>query len=112
MIDDRLYFSDILECIERIKVYTQEGREAFMASMLVQDGVIRNLEVIGEATKRISDQVRQSYPDVPWKQMAGMRDVLIHDYLRINLKRVWQTVEQDLPILKTTLITLVQELEP
>ena len=112
MIDDRLYFSDILECIERIKVYTQEGREAFMASMLVQDGIIRNLEVIGEATKRISDQVRQSYPDVPWKQMAGMRDVLIHDYLRINLKRVWQTVEQDLPILKTTLITLVQELEP
>ncbi len=50
-----------------------------MASMLVQDGVIRNLEVIGEATKRLSDQVRQSYPDVPWKQMAGMRDVLIHD---------------------------------
>ncbi len=83
-----------------------------MASMLVQDGVIRNLEVIGEATKRLSGQVRQSYPDVPWKQMAGMRDVLIHDYLRINLKRVWQTVEQDIPILKTTLITLVQELEP
>ncbi len=112
MTDDRLYLSNILECIERIEAYTQEGRETFMGSTLVQDGVIRNLEVIGEATKRLSEQVRQSYPDIPWKQMAGMRDVLIHDYLRINLNRVWQTVEQDLPVLKATLTALVQELEP
>lgn len=112
MTDDRLYLSNILECIERIEAYTQEGREAFMGSMLIQDGVIRNLEVIGEATKRLSEQVRQLYPDIPWKQMAGMRDVLIHDYLRVSLNRVWQTVEQDLPVLKTALTALVQESEP
>ncbi len=112
MTDDRLYLSNILECIERIEAYTQEDRETFMGLTLVQDGVIRNLEVIGEATKRLSEQVRQSYSDIPWKQMAGMRDVLIHDYLRINLNRVWQTVEQDLPVLKAALTAPVQKLEP
>jgi uncharacterized protein with HEPN domain len=71
-----------------------------MASTLIQDGVIRNLEVIGEATKKLSDPIKQAAPTVPWKQIAGMRDVLIHDYLKVNLNRVWQTIEHDLPTLK------------
>lgn len=106
---DRLYLSNILECIERIEIYSGEGREAFMLSTLIQDGAIHNLEVIGEATKRLSVKLRQANTVVPWKQIAGMRDVLIHDYLGINLHRVWQTIEQDLPVLKSTIVILLQE---
>jgi uncharacterized protein with HEPN domain len=78
-----------------------------MASKLVQDGVIRNLEVIGEATKNLSDDLRSANPEIPWRQIAGMRDVLIHDYLRVNLGRVWQTVVSDLPPLRIVINTLL-----
>lgn len=108
MKDDQLYLTNILECIERIENYTQAGQAAFQDSTLLQDAVIRNLEIIGEATKRLSPELCQASPNIPWKQMAGMRDVLIHDYLKINLNRVWQTIEQDLPTLKTTVMALLQ----
>ena len=62
---------------------------------------IRNLEVIGEATKNLSEDLRDANPAIPWRQIAGMRDVLIHDYLKVNLNRVWRTVEIDLPPLDT-----------
>ena len=93
---DTLYLESMRECLERIDDYTEGGEEDFMASKLVQDGVIRNLEVIGEATKNLSDDLRSANPEIPWRQIAGMRDVLIHDYLRVNLGRVWQTVVHDL----------------
>ena len=93
---DTLYLESMRECLERIDEYTVGGEEDFMASKLVQDGVIRNLEVIGEATKNLSDDLRSANPEIPWRQIAGMRDVLIHDYLRVNLGRVWQTVVHDL----------------
>jgi uncharacterized protein with HEPN domain len=95
------------ECLERIDEYTEGGEEVFMASKLVQDGVIRNLEVIGEATKNLSDDLRSANPEIPWRQIAGMRDVLIHDYLRVNLGRVWQTVVSDLPPLRIVINTLL-----
>ena len=87
---------------KRIADYTTSGEQEFMASRLIQDGVVRNLEVIGEATKNLSSELRQANPAIPWRQIAGMRDVLIHDYLKVNLSRVWLTISTDLPDLRTT----------
>ena len=104
---DTLYLESMRECLERIDDYTEGGEEVFMTSKLVQDGVIRNLEVIGEATKNLSDDLRSANPEIPWRQIAGMRDVLIHDYLRVNLRRIWQTVVSDLPPLRIVINTLL-----
>jgi uncharacterized protein with HEPN domain len=78
-----------------------------MNSRLIQDGVIRNLELIGEATKNLSADLRAANPEIPWRQIAGMRDVLIHDYLKVNLARVWNTVDTDLPELRATVLRLL-----
>lgn len=111
MKDDRLYLSNIKECIERIESYTINGKEAFLQTIIIQDAVIRNFEIIGEATKRLSKELRANYPDVPWQQVAGFRDILIHDYLKVNLNRVWGVIEQNLPELKMTVEIILQDLE-
>ncbi|MBI3961810.1 MAG: DUF86 domain-containing protein [Deinococcus sp.] len=110
MKDDQLYLLHIAQCIQRIESYTQDGRAAFMASSLTQDAVIRNLEIIGEATKRISQDLKQAYPDVPWRRVAGLRDVLIHNYIRVDLDEVWNVMEADLPGLKSKIEAILQEL--
>ncbi len=97
MRDDRLYLSNIKECIERIESYTHDGREVFLQTTIIQDAVMRNFEIIGEATKRLSPELRVAYPDVPWQQVAGFRDVLIHDYFKVNLNRIWRFIEHNLP---------------
>jgi uncharacterized protein with HEPN domain len=108
MKDARLYLSNIQECIERIEEYTKGGKEEFMQTKMIQDAVIRNFEIIGEATKRLSPELRSKYSDVPWQQMAGLRDVLIHDYLKVNLNLVWQIIEQNLSDLKTQVTAILQ----
>lgn len=75
---------------------------------MIQDAVIRNFEIIGEATKCLSPELKAAYPDIPWKQIAGLRDILIHDYLKINLNRVWGVIEQDLSQLKQTVEEMLQ----
>jgi len=99
---DRTYLEHILDCINQINIYTKGRRETFMSDRLIQDGVIRNLEIIGEATKQLSDDFCKSHPHIPWSDMARFRDVLIHHYLGVDLKRVWNVVEFHLPVLKTT----------
>ena len=111
MKDDRVYLDNIVECMRRIGEYTQEGQEAFMQSTVIQDAVIRNFEVVGEATKQISPELRDQYPDVPWRQMAGFRDVLIHDYMRLNLNFIWKTVEEDLPDLRPQIEAILRHLD-
>ncbi len=111
MKDNRLYLTNIKECIQRIESYTHEGREVFMETPMIQDAVIRNFEIIGEATKRLSTEIRASYPKIQWQQIAGLRDVLIHDYLKVNLPRIWLIIEQNLPELKVTVEAMLQDLE-
>ena len=94
---------------KRIAEYTAGGEQEFLTSRLIQDGVVRNLEVIGEATKNLSTGLREANPAIPWRQIAGMRDVLIHDYLKLNLSRVWLTVSTDLPELRTTVTRLLNQ---
>lgn len=108
MKDERLYLSNIKECIERIEEYTKGGKEEFMQNKMIQDAVIRNFEIIGEATKRLSPELRSQYSDVSWQQMAGLRDVLIHDYLKVNLNLVWQIIEQNLSNLKRQVTAILQ----
>ena len=94
---------------KRIAEVTTGGEQEFLTSRLIQDGVVRNLEVIGEATKNLSTELREANPAIPWRQIAGMRDVLIHDYLKVNLSRVWLTVSIDLPDLRTTVTRLLNQ---
>jgi uncharacterized protein with HEPN domain len=97
--DVRVYLLDILACAEKILRYTRQGREASLSSDLIVDAVIRNFEVIGEAAKRVPDEVRAQYPQVPWRRVCGFRDVLIHAYDRVDLGELWNVVANDLPLL-------------
>lgn len=97
MKSDRANLSTILERIERVRRFTKEGKADFLRSELIQDAVIRELEVIGEATKRLGRSTRALNSKIPWSKMAGFKDVAIHQYDSINLDRVWDIVESELP---------------
>jgi uncharacterized protein with HEPN domain len=98
--DDRLYLHHMLERCQRITRFVAPGRETFMASEELQDAVIRNVEVIGEAAKRVSAEVRASLPSLDWKAICGMRDVLIHDYIGVDLDEVWNVASCKIPELQ------------
>ncbi len=101
MKDDGLYLIHIWECIQRIESYAFEGKAAFLASNMMQDAIIRNFEIIGEATKHLSPELKQSHPEIQWREMAGFRDVLIHNYIGVDLDEVWNIIEKELPQIKS-----------
>ena len=108
---NEVYFRDIIESIDIIKDYTQDkGINDFSNDQLLQDGVIRRLEIIGEAVKKIDPNLKAKYPNIKWRQIAGMRDVLIHDYFGVNIKRVWNVIESDLDNLKSELQSIMKEM--
>lgn len=110
MKDARVYLAHIVERIGRIEAFTKAGREAFLEDRMLQDAVIRNLEVIGEAAKRVPAEYRREHPEIPWRSMAAMRDVLIHDYEGVDLNRTWQVVERELSPLKAALLAVLPPL--
>jgi len=102
---DRNFIIHILGAIERIESYTKDlSEDDFMNNFLIQDGVIRNLEIIGEASKKISNSTKSKTADIPWKKITGMRDKLIHDYFGVDLISVWSVVSVDILELKKELL--------
>ena len=105
---DEVYCRHILDAIEIIESYIVVGRETFLTTSHWQDAVIRRLEIIGEATKRLSPSLREQHHEIPWRRIAGLRDVLIHDYMGVDLEAVWQMTQQQLPDLKQTIQLILQ----
>ena len=109
--DPRVYFAQILERIDRIIEYTREGKEAFFADERTQDAVIRNFEVIGEAVKRIPDEYRKNNPSIPWRELSGFRDVLIHQYEGVSIALIWRIIEKDIEPLKQAITSMLPPLD-
>lgn len=110
--DPLIYLNHIFSCIQKIKEYTHGFSESdFFQKPVIQDAVIRNLEIIGEATKKLPIEFREKYPHIEWKKIAGMRDKLIHDYIGVDLWAVWGVVKNILPILETDLISIIEDME-
>jgi uncharacterized protein with HEPN domain len=107
--DDRLYIHHVLDCIRRINQYCQSGEEDFRESELVQDAVLRNLQTLAESTQRISDPLQSLHPEVDWRAIAGFGNVLVHDYLGINVDRVWEIVSRHLPLLRSQMEAIRRE---
>ena len=110
MNDDKMYLLHIGECIARIESYVAGGRAAFMTSTLIQDAVVRNLQVMSESTQRLSDAIRQTHPEVDWRDISGFRNVLVHDYLGVDLDIVWGVVVHDLAQLKSAVQQILSTL--
>ncbi|MEE9322527.1 MAG: DUF86 domain-containing protein [Granulosicoccus sp.] len=100
--DDSVYIEHILDCLHRIDEYV-EGQEQFYSSHLVQDAVIRNLQVMAESSQRLSVAFKSRFAHIPWKALSGFRNILVHGYLGVDLDMIWSVVEQDLPALERTL---------
>jgi len=104
----RVYLEDIQTALQKIERYTADGKAAFLRDGKTQDAVIRNLSIIGEATKKLPKSIRDTSPTTPWKQIAGMRDILIHDYSATDIHIVWNTLTEDLPPLQKVITRLLQ----
>lgn len=107
---DLVYVRHILNAIENIFEYIEDINEVnFLENQMIKDAVVRNFEVIGEATKKISVSFREKYPKIEWKKMAGMRDKLIHDYLDVDYEVVWYTATSLLPGLQNSLENIMKK---
>lgn len=112
MKDAAIFLEDILKNIELIDEFTISGnKENFMEDTKTQYSVIRGIEIIGEATKNLPKNITDKYPDIPWKDIAGMRDKLIHAYFGVDSKRVWSVVKDDLPDLKKRIKIILEDIE-
>jgi len=105
--DNRVLISEILESIEKIERYVAGATyDSFVRDDEGQDAVIRRLAIIGEAVRNIPDELRQKYPAVPWQKITGMRNILIHEYSDVDIKRVWETAKNELPGLKSEILVI------
>ena len=110
MKDDRVYLAHIRDAIARILNYTSQGKTYFDRDEKTQDAVVRNLEIIGEAVKNVSNELREKQRDIPWRRLAGMRDKLMYEYFGVNLTIVWEVVEREIPKLGAQVSEILKEI--
>ena len=109
---DRVLLEHMRDCLGRILEYTNGERSRFEASRLVQDAVIRNLQTLAESSQRLSSEIKGTQPQIPWRELSGFRNVIVHGYLGVDLGAVWLVVEQDLPALGEALNRMSTHLKP
>jgi len=112
MKDDHERLRDILEAIERIENYARRGRAAFEADELIQNWMVHHIQIIGEAAAKLSQEIRTEHGEVPWPAIIAMRNILVHDYFSVDVEEVWSTVERDLPALKASISSILEEISP
>lgn len=105
----RVYLEDILSAIARIEEYTAEGKKAFFRDAKTQDAVIRQVSIIGEASARLPASWKTRHPVIPWRNIVGMRNIIIHDYSETDLPTVWLVAKRDLPALKKVIAAILAE---
>ncbi len=110
MKDDGVYLVHVQDCTDHILQFTSDGKNAFLADRKTQDAVLRNLHTLCESIQRISTETKLKYPEVSWRQISAFRNVVVHDYLGIELERIWEIIERDLPILRAQISTICDEL--
>lgn len=108
---DLLYLNHIRDALDKIESYIAVGRDVFFTDSHWQDAVIRQLEIIGEATKHLSSSIRERHPNVQWRRISGLRDVLIHNYMGVDISSIWEITQHRLPEFKQTIVSIIQELE-
>ncbi|MDX2034347.1 MAG: DUF86 domain-containing protein [Blastocatellia bacterium] len=108
---DQIYLKHIREACDKIAAYVSVGKVAFLSQSHWHDATIRQLEIIGEATKQLSMELRDSHAEIPWRRIAGLRDVLIHDYMGVDLDAVWEVTQGHLPALKEQVETILAEID-
>ncbi len=110
--DPKIFLNHILESIEEIEKNTRNLTEnGFLANTTIQDAIIRRLEIIGEATKNLPVSVKSKHPDIEWRKIAGLRDVIVHGYFRLSLKLVWKITQDNIPELKKQIIKILGSLD-
>ena len=109
MKDDTVYLRHIQDCIRRIEENVRQGRDRFLASQTLQDAVLRNLQTMAESTQRLSDDLKATHPEIEWPRIAAFRNVLVHDYLGIDVERVWEITQRDLPQLNRAILTMLED---
>jgi uncharacterized protein with HEPN domain len=109
VIRDSVYLRHILDALSKIETYTAVGRDTFLAETHWHDATIRQLEIIDEATKQLSAELRTPYPEVPWRRIAGLRDVLIHNYMDVDLPAVWEITQQYVPMLRVEVARILED---
>lgn len=108
--DDSVYLRHILDAINTVEEYLQGvNEEHFKATRLLQDGAIRQIEIVGEAVRHMPRDIRKTYPEIPWQDISGMRDKRIHDYFGVDIEKVWDTTQEDLPVLKEQVIRILKD---
>ena len=102
--DDTVYLHHILDAIESIENYTKGMSEnEFLSNSMAHDAVVRQIEIIGEAARNVSDEFQNKHPNLPWTRMIGIRNKITHEYFNVNYAIVWDTVKDDLPLLKKSI---------
>ena len=109
---DRVLLAHMRDCLDRIGEYTHFERTGFDTSRLVQDAVIRNLQTLAESSQRLSVEIKGTEPQIPWRELSGFRNVIVHGYLGVDLGAAWLVVEQDLPVLSEAVIRMAARLGP